>query len=79
MAIWFAPALVVLRNVAPVDAIKASWAASLRNIGPFLVYGVIWIVAAMVASIPFALGWLVLMPLTALGMYVGYKDIFEGQ
>jgi hypothetical protein len=79
MAIWFAPALVVLRNVAPVEAMKASWSASLQNIVPFLVYGVIWIVAAVVASIPFFLGWLVLMPLTALGMYCAYKDIFEGQ
>jgi uncharacterized membrane protein len=79
MAIWFAPALVVLGNVAPVDALKASWSASLKNFGAFLVYGLIWMVAAFVASIPFGLGWLVLMPLTALGMYCGYKDIFEGQ
>ena len=79
MALWFAPALVVFRDVAPVDALKASWAASLQNIVPFLIYGVIWIVAAVIASIPFGLGWLVLMPLMALGMYCSYKDIFEGQ
>jgi uncharacterized membrane protein len=79
MALWFAPALVVFRGVAPVDALKASWAASLGNIVPFLVYGVIWIVAAVIASIPLGLGWLVLMPLTALGMYCSYQDIFEGQ
>lgn len=79
MAFWFAPALVVLRNVEPVEALKASWAASLANIVPFLVYGVIWIVAAIVASIPFMLGWLLLMPLTMLGIYSAYQDIFEQQ
>jgi uncharacterized membrane protein len=79
MAFWFAPPLVVFRGAAPVDALKASWAASLANISPFVVYGIIWIVAAVVASIPFGLGWIVLMPLTMLGLYCSYKDIFEGQ
>ncbi len=78
MALWFAAALVTFRGLAPVDALKASWAASLANIIPFLVYGLLWIVAAAIASIPFMLGWLVLAPLTMLGIYVSYKDIFEG-
>jgi uncharacterized membrane protein len=77
MAMWFAAALVVFRGSAPVDAMKTSWAASLANFVPFLVYGLIWIVAAVVASIPFLLGWLLLMPLTMLGIYCSYKDIFE--
>jgi uncharacterized membrane protein len=79
MAFWFAPALVVLRNMEPVAALKASWSASWANVGPFLIYGVLWIVAAFVASIPFGLGWLLLVPLTMLGMYVAYQDIFERQ
>jgi hypothetical protein len=76
MAIWFAPALVVFRNVAPVDALKASVAASLKNIVPFLLYGVIYIIAAIVASIPFGLGWIVLVPVLLLTVYVSYKDVF---
>jgi hypothetical protein len=76
MALWFAPALVVFRGVTPVDAIKASFSASLANIVPFTVFGVVYIVAAVVASIPFGLGWLVLAPLVALTMYVSYKDVF---
>lgn len=79
MAFWFAPALVVFRGVQPVEALKASWSASLSNIAAFLVYGLLWIVASIVASIPFGLGWLVLMPLTVLSMYCAYQDIFEGQ
>jgi uncharacterized membrane protein len=77
MIFWFAPALVVFGNVAPLEALKDSWSASLKNIVPSLVYGLLWIVAAVVASIPLMLGWLVLMPLTLLGMYRAYVDIFE--
>lgn len=77
MAFWFAPALVVFRDTAPIDALKASWSGSLANVGACLVYGVIWIAAGVVASIPFGLGWIVLMPLTVLGIYASYKDIFE--
>ena len=40
MAFWFAPALVVLRGAAPVAAIKQSFAGCLRNLVPFLIYGV---------------------------------------
>lgn len=79
LAFWFAPALVVLRNVAPVEALKTSWAASLANIGPFVVYGLLWIVAAVLASIPLGLGWVLLGPLTMLAMYASYQDVFERQ
>jgi uncharacterized membrane protein len=78
MALWFAAPLVVFRGFGPVDAIKASWSASLANIFAFVVYGLIWIVAAMIASVPFMLGWLLLTPLTMLGIYCSYKDVFEG-
>lgn len=76
MVTWFAPALVVFRNVPPVDAFKASFAASLRNIVPFLLWGVLYLVATVVASIPFGLGWIVLAPVMLLAIYVSYKDVF---
>lgn len=76
MAFWYAPALVALRGVAPVEAVKLSFAASLKNIVPGVLWGVIYIVAAIVASIPFGLGWLVLLPLLMLTAYTSYKDVF---
>jgi uncharacterized membrane protein len=76
MALWFAPPLVVLRGVAPIDAMRLSFAASIKNIGPFLLWSLIYIIASIVASIPFALGWLVLGPVLMLTMYVSYKDVF---
>lgn len=77
MAVWFAPTLVVLQGVAPVEAMKASFFASVKNTLPMLVYGVLYMVAAVVASIPFGLGWIVLFPVLLLTLYTSYRDVFE--
>lgn len=76
MALWFAPSLVIFRGTAPVDAMKISFAACLRNIVPFLLWGLLYLVAAIVASIPFGLGWIVLAPLVMISLYVSYRDVF---
>ena len=77
MAVWFAPALVMLGGAGPGAALKASFHGCLRNIVPMLVYGAIGIVLAIIASIPFALGWLVLAPVALASIYASYCDIFE--
>jgi uncharacterized membrane protein len=76
MALWFAPTLVVLRGVAPVDAMRLSFAASTKNVVPFLLWSIIYLVAAMIATIPLMLGWIVLVPVLMLTLYVSYKDVF---
>jgi len=76
MAMWFAPALVALHGQGPAQAMKHSFLACLKNIMPFLLYGVIGLLLAMAASIPFGLGWLVLGPVTVASLYTGYRDIF---
>jgi hypothetical protein len=76
MALWFAPALVVFRGRQPLDALRISFSTSLKNIVPFLLWGLIYIVASIVASIPFGLGWIVLVPVTMLTAYVSYRDVF---
>ena len=76
MAYWFAPALVMLRNDEPVAAMKASFVACLANVVPMLVYSLIGLVLAIVATIPFGLGWFVLGPVFAASVYASYKDIF---
>lgn len=77
MAMWFAPALIVLRGLEPWAAMKASLAGCLKNVLPFLIYGLVGFVLAIVASIPLMLGWFVLGPLTMASVYTGYCDIFE--
>jgi len=77
MAIWFAPALIMLGGLTPGAAMMASFNGCLRNVVPFLVYGLIGIVLAIVASIPFGLGWLILGPVAITSVYASYCDIFE--
>ncbi len=76
MAIWFAPPLVVFHELGAGEAMKQSFVACLRNIVPFLVYGVILLLLSVLASLPFALGWLVLGPVMAGSLYTAYRDIF---
>ncbi|MGH8670137.1 MAG: BPSS1780 family membrane protein [Burkholderiales bacterium] len=76
MAIWFAPALVVFHERGAVEAMKESFSGCLRNIVPFLVYGLVTLVLAILASIPIALGWLVLGPVLAASIYTAYRDIY---
>ncbi len=75
-AYWFAPALVMLNGMAPLAAMKASFFACLRNFVPFLVYGLVMLVAAIIAMIPFGLGMLVWVPLAIASTYAAYRQIF---
>ena len=77
MAVWFAPALVVLRGLEPWAAMKLSFGGCLENVVPFLIYGLVGIGLAIVASVPLMLGWLVVGPLTIASIYTSYCDIFE--
>lgn len=76
MAIWFAPALVVLNDLAAVEAMKLSFRGCWRNMLPFLIFGIVGLALAIVATIPFGLGWLALGPTIVCATYVSYRDIF---
>ncbi len=77
MLFWFAPALVVLHPALGVtEALGLSFRGCLRNVLPFLIYGLVLFVLAILASIPFMLGWLVLWPVLIGSIYASYKDIF---
>jgi len=75
-AYWFAPALVVMHGLSPVAAMKASFRACMRNFVPFLVYGLVMMVFAILAVIPFGLGMLVWIPLAVASTYAAYRQIF---
>jgi hypothetical protein len=79
MAAWLAPALIVLRQQPPVEALKASLSACWANLGPLTVYGLLWIAFAFIATVPLGLGWLVLVPLMVLSTYAAYRDLFEAE
>ncbi|MBI2992706.1 MAG: hypothetical protein HYY48_00830 [Gammaproteobacteria bacterium] len=77
MAVWFAPALIVLDRKNAADAMKQSFNGCLANIMPFLVYGVVGLFLAIIATIPMGLGWLVFLPMVMASLYIGYKEIFS--
>ncbi len=76
MAVWFAPALVVFHDMPATTAMKTSFAGCLRNIVPFLVYGIVGFFLMILATIPLGFGWLVLIPVLWGSAYAGYRDIF---
>ena len=75
-AFWFAPALVVLNGEPPLRALSKSFVASWQNVGAFVIYGLVYLGLAIVASIPVGLGWLVLGPMVVGSCYAGWRTIF---
>jgi uncharacterized membrane protein len=76
MAVWFAPALVVLQVRGAVEALKESFSGCLKNIVPFLLYGIVLMIAGFIAAIPLGLGYLVFLPVVAGSLYASYRDIY---
>lgn len=76
MAVLFAPALVMLDGLGAVEAMKQSFMGCLKNILPFLVYGILAFVLLVIAMVPLGLGLLVAWPTLTAAIYVAYKDIF---
>lgn len=77
MAMWFAPALVVLESCGVFKAMKLSLIGCLKNILPLLVYFIVAMVIMVAGLIPFGLGLLIVMPVLLISVYTGYKDIYS--
>ena len=75
-AYWFAPALVIMHDMAPIAAMKESFFACFRNFFGFVLYGIVMTVGALFAALPFGLGFLVWMPVAIASTYVAYRQIF---
>jgi uncharacterized membrane protein len=75
-AVWLAPALIVMHGVGAGRAMAASFSACLRNFLPFLVYGFVMMVFAILAAIPLMLGYLVWIPVAITSTYASYRGIF---
>lgn len=76
MALWFAPALVVFDGATAGAALKASFDGCLRNMAPFLVYGLVLCVLLLLAMVPLMLGFLVLVPVVTGSVFASYGDIY---
>lgn len=76
MAIWFAPALIMLNNLDAVEAMKQSFMGCLQNILPFLLFGIVFFVLFILGSIPLLLGLLIVMPMMYAATYAAYREIY---
>jgi len=79
-SVWFAPALVVLHNLSPVDAMTASLRAALRNWPVALVYAAAIAADILLAPVvPMLARGVVVTPLVSalivLSMYGSYRDL----
>jgi uncharacterized membrane protein len=62
--------------MAPVAAMKASFRGCMRNIVPFLVYGILMLLLSFVAMIPLGLGLMVWVPVAIASTYAAYRMIY---
>ena len=76
MATWFAPLLVMFENLSPMAALKTSFKASLVNIWPLTVYGIVMPLLMVAGLLALVVGLFVAVPLTWLSVYTSYHDIF---
>lgn len=77
-ALWFAPALVVLRGATPLRAAGLSLRAVLDNGLTFLLFAVVQLLLlAAAASLLHPAFWLVLLPLMLHTLYVSYREVFD--
>lgn len=79
MSMQFAPMLVYFRNIAPVAAMKLSLRAFTHNVGAMFVYGMAFMLLAILASMPMMLGWLILLPMVFTSLYASFCDIFPAE
>ncbi|QVL47406.1 MAG: hypothetical protein KFB96_17050 [Thiocapsa sp.] len=78
MAMFFAPSLVALDEVPVLKAFRLSFSGCLKNILPFLIYGLVAMVLVILGSLPLMLGLLVVVPVLTIAIYTAYRDIFYG-
>lgn len=79
MAFIFSPVLIILHNFSPVNAMKKSFQACIRNIIPFFVYNIILnLLSIIVLLVPY-IGLVILSPVLFASIYVSYKEILLGE
>lgn len=74
----FAVGLVTFRDARPVEAFVDGVKTAFNNLLPLFVFGVIYAALSILAIITLGLGFLVLLPVTLLGGYCAYRDLYGG-
>lgn len=72
----YTPALMLFRQQSLFDALKQCASVASTQVVPLLVLFLIYAVLAFIGSIPFGLGLLVVVPLTAIAIYLSFRELF---
>ncbi len=75
-ALAFAIPLVYFRGLPLGDAVMNSIRGFLANIGPLIIFSLLYFVLAIVAMLPMGLGFLILGPVVFGALYGAYEEIF---
>jgi uncharacterized membrane protein len=78
-AVWFAPPLIAFHGMTTTQAMRWSLYAAIANIGAMMVYGTVLLGLFLIGLIPWALGLILVIPLTAISTFVGYREVFEAK
>lgn len=76
MALWIAPALIVLNGATAADAMRASFTATWRNGPAALVYGIIAVGLFIACVLTLGVATVVVAPLLYLSTYAASLDMF---
>ncbi len=76
MFYWFAPGLIVFYGVGPMDAMRLSFVASLKNMGPMLTFGIVAVLLLFVGIVTLGLGYLVIGPVAFVTLYTSTRAVF---
>ncbi len=76
MAGWFAPVLIMEKNLSVVQALKTSFQACSSNFLAFLIYGIIGFILLMFVVMTVYIGVIFVGPLFIASYYCSYEDIF---
>lgn len=72
---WFSHLLVFFNGLRSFDAMKMSMKMTFKNLLPLTLYGIIITIIWLLSILTFGMGFLVTLPLTAIGTYVAYRQI----
>lgn len=75
-SIMFAPALIVMHNLKPIEAMKLSFIGSVKNILPIIIWFILISIFFILGAIPLGLGLLVVIPMLMASTFAAYKTIF---
>lgn len=77
MALLFVPPLVVLHDYEVFPAVRTSFVACLKNVLPFLIWGIAGVVLLFFSTFFLVfVGWFLVGCLLMVSLYISYRDIF---